>query len=167
MRTVSRFFLLCLLTVSVWAKPVDFWKVESEKSGEASAITFSAKKEPAKGQGVLMWGHWPITTAGEKSPLEPTAVLAGLYKDLKDFHLLGRKEVAWGDRTSQLVAFRATADKRPVVARALFNEGEDGIHVLVLVSNPESQKDFSKEFERLQKGWDFAKPATSNVIYLP
>lgn len=167
MRYLGSICVALLLVLSSWAKPVDFWKVESERSGETSIVTFSARKEPAKGQGLLMWGHLPAATSSDKPALESKVVLAGLYKDLKEFHLLGRKEVTWGDRPAQLVAFRAVAEKRPVVARALLHQAEDGVQVLLLVSNPESQKEFSKEFDRLQKEWDFARPAASNVIYSP
>ncbi len=167
MRYLGSLCIAFLLVLSSWAKPVDFWKVESERSGENSLVTFSAKKEPAKGQGLLMWGHLPGASSADKPPLESTVVLAGLYKDLKEFHLLGRKEVSWGDRPAQLVAFRAIAEKRPVVARALLSQAEDGVQVLLLISNPESQKEFTKEFGRLQKEWDFSRPATSNVIYSP
>lgn len=165
MKALRALFLATLLTVTCWAKPTDFWKVESERDAEASVTTFSAKGETMKGQGLLVWGRWPAAQPPSERPLDASVVLAGLYKDLKDFHLLGRKETQWGGRQAQLVAFRATAQKRPVVARALLTEGEDGVQVLLLVTNPEAQKDFAKEFDRLQKTWDFTRPGAANVIY--
>lgn len=167
MASARSLLIVGLLCLTCWAKPVDFWKVESERTGETSVTTFSAKKDPAKGQGVLLWGRWPANDPPREEPLDPSVVLAGLYKDLKDFHLLGRKEVSWGDRKAQLVAFRAVADKRPVVARALISEAAEGLQVLLLVANPEAQKDFTKEFDRLQKEWEFSRPGAANVIYSP
>ncbi len=167
MSSARTLLVVALLCLTCWAKPTDFWKVESERSGETSVTTFSAKKDPARGQGVLLWGSWPSAHPPGEEPLDPSVVLAGLYKDLKEFHLLGRKDVDWGDRKAQLVAFRAVADKRPVVARALISEIPEGVQVLLLVTNQEAQKDFIKEFDRLQKEWDFSRPGVANVIYSP
>lgn len=166
-KSLQVLFLVGFFSLAVWAKPSDFWKLESERQGETSVSTFSAKNDPAKGQGLLMWGSWSLPEAARGEPIDPSLALAGLYKDLKQFHLLGRKDVAWGDRQARLVAFRATVDKRPVVARALVWQGPEEVQVLLLVSHPEAQKDFTAQFNRLQKQWDFSRPASANVIYSP
>ena len=143
----------------------DFWKLESERLGaDVSLATFAAKSGPAKGQGVLMWALWPDNKLAV-SELDPAVILAGLYRDLKDFQLQGRKATTWGNLPAQVVAFKATVDKRTVTGRALLTSNPDGTQALLLVSHPEAQSDFSKEFERLQKDWQFTRSAATNVLY--
>lgn len=144
--------------------PHDFWKLESERSGEITVATFSAKKEPGKGQGLLLCAQWPKTEAPQPE-LEPTVVLAGLYNDLKEFQLLGSKEALWGEKPARLIAFKAVVEKRPVLGRALMTQASSGTEILLLVTNHEAQKDFMKEFDRLQRHWTFGGAAASNVLY--
>lgn len=144
--------------------PHEFWVLDSERAGAATVSTFSARKPPHKGQGILMCAHWP-DPAASSVPLEPTEVLAGLYGDLKDFQLLGSKESVWGEQPARLIAFKAMVGKRHVVGRALLSQKAEGTDVLLLVTNHEMQRDFAKEFERLQDGWSFARPVASNVLY--
>jgi hypothetical protein len=146
------------------ARPHDFWKLESERSGQVAVATFSARKAPAKGQGLLMCAHWP-RPEGQAPELKPAEVIASLYSELQDFQLLGSKEVVWAGQQARLMAFKAKVGKRPVVGRSLLAQAPSGTEALLLVTNHEAQKDFRKEFERLQGAWEFGAPATSNVLY--
>lgn len=163
-----RTFLLLLVCLVAQAdekpaKPHDFWKLESERAGAVTVATFSAKKAPAKGQGLLMCAQWP-KQEGEAA-FEPTEVVASLYSELKEFQLLGSKEVSWDGQSARLIAFKAVVGKRPVVGRSLLAQTPSGTEALLLVTNHDVQKDFSKEFERLQGSWEFGRPAASNVLY--
>jgi len=163
----SFLILLCCLVAQAQSpgKPHDFWKLESERSAEITVVTFAAKKAPAKGQGLLMCAQWPKKDGQPQPELEPTEVVASLYGDLKDFQLLGSKETVWGEQAARLISFKALVGKRPVVGRALLAQAPSGIEVLLLVSNHEAQKDFSKEFERLHNHWQFGQPASANVLF--
>lgn len=161
----SLLLLLCCLMAQAQTpgKPHDFWKLDSERSGEFTVVTFSAKKAPAEGQGLLMCASWP--KADEQPGLVPTEVVASLYGDLKDFQLLGSKETVWGEQAAHLIAFKALVGKHPVVGRSLMAQTPNGTEVLLLVTNHDAQKDFRKEFERLHSHWQFGQPATSNVLF--
>ncbi len=157
--------LLCLAgQAEPAAKPHEFWKLDSERSGAATVSSFSARKPPHKGQGLLMCAVWPKDSR-QPAELEPTEVLAGLYSELKDFQLLGSKEALWGGQPARLIAFKAKVDKRHVVGRSLLAQTPEGTEILLLVTNHEMQSEFHKEFERMQKAWSFGRPATSNVLY--
>jgi hypothetical protein len=146
------------------AKPHDFWKLDSERAAEITTSTFSAKKAPAKGQGLLMCAVWPKAQA-EVPAIQPTEVLASLYSDLKEFQLLGSKDVTWGDQPARLMAFKATVNKRPVVGRCLIAQVSTGTEAILLVTNHDMQAEFKKEFERLQKHWQFGQPAAASVLH--
>ena len=166
MLRIALLLLLCLAAqAQTTAKPHDFWKLDSERTQGVTVSTFSAKKAPAKGQGLLMCAQWPKSHSPESSDLEPTVILASLYGELKEFQLLGSKEIRWAGQPAQLVAFKATVNKRPVVGRSLLAQAPSGTEVLLLVTNNGVQKDFSKEFERLQGHWEFGGAAASNVLY--
>lgn len=146
------------------AKPHDFWKLESEQAGAITVTTFAARAAANKGQALLMCAQWPKT---EEPPadLEPTVVLGSLYSDLKEFQLLGSKDVTWGAQPARLVAFKAVVGTRPVVGRALMAQPPSGTELLLLVANHGVQQQFAKEFERMQRHWRFGGAAASNVLY--
>ena len=164
-----RSFLILLLCLMAQAEPKakanDFWKLDSERSADITVTTFSAKKAPAKGQGILMCAAWP-NQEGEPV-LEPSEVVSSMYGDLKDFQLLGSKEAVWGEQAAHLISFKAMVNKRPVVGRSLMAQTASGTEVVLLVTNHEAQKDFRKEFERLQSSWQFGQPASRNVLGTP
>lgn len=145
------------------AVPHDFWKLETERAGVVTVATFSARKAPAKGQGMLMCAHWPEQAM--QSELQPAEVVASLYSELEGFQLLGSKEAVWSGQPARLIAFKATVGKRPVLGRSLLARAPGGTEALLLITNHDVPKEFAKEFERLQGSWEFGRPAASNVLY--
>jgi hypothetical protein len=155
---------LLLLALAAGARPANFWKVESERDSDSlTQVTFSAVEGPARGQGLLMAAQW-ARQEGQTEALEPSVVLAGLYKELEDFQLLGSKDALWGGQPARLISFKATVNKRPVVGRSLIAQAPSGTEALLLVTNQDMQSSFGKEFGRLQAHWEFGRPAAANVL---
>jgi hypothetical protein len=162
----SLLLLLVCLVAQVDGQPRkthDFWKLESERAGAVTVVTFAAQKAPNKGQGILMCAHWPRQEGEDE--LRPTEVVSSMYSELKEFQLLGSKDADWSGQPARLLAFKAKVGQKPVVGRALMAQTPERTETLLLITNHDPPKEFAREFERLQGHWDFGRPAASNVLY--
>ena len=168
-RLIETTFLCILLSCQIFAQSTGrgsgFWKLESEKSTPLKVTTFTAKDAPYKGQGLLMWTTLPAADKSVSDELDARRVLAGLYKDLKEFKVLGKKSVKWGGRPAHLVGFKAKSEKRTIVGRLLMSDTDDGIETLLMVRNPEAPDRFRSEFDAFMTRWEFGRPGASNVLY--
>ncbi len=169
-KTFLRVSLLCvLLSVQVFAqtpgKGSGFWKLESEKSTPLKVTTFAAKETPYKGQGILIWTMLAAADENVSDELDARRVLGSLYKDLKEFKVLGKKSVEWGGLPAHLVAFKAKSDKNTIVGRLLMADTKEGIETLLMVNNPNAPKKFRTEFDGFLTRWQFGRPGVSNVLY--
>lgn len=137
------------------------WVLQPDQSESHRLATFLPTQDALKGQGVVMVGALPIEDP--QTPLDASQVLAGLYRDLKDFRLVGTKATNWAGRPAHVVAFKATHQKHTVLGRALWSQDESSVQVLLLLSHPSAAKSFEKEFIKWQTYWNFDSPALANV----
>lgn len=140
------------------------WVLKSEREEPIQAKTFAPKDKKLEGQALLLWTE--LADSDQAGPVKVETVLGGLFSELDEYRLTGRKSVVWGQRPSEVVSFMAEVSKRPFIGRMLLTTGGDGpVTALVLLTLSEFHESYLENFDHLERRWDHSQTAVTNVLY--
>ncbi len=140
------------------------WVLTAERGEPARVMTFAPKDKKLEGQALLFWTE--LADQDGAGPVKVETVLGGLFSELDEYRLMGRKSVSWGQRPSEVVSFQAEVSKRPFTGRLLLTtDGEGPVFALVLLTLSDFHQVYLEKFDFLERHWDHAQPASTNVLY--
>lgn len=144
----SLWFLL-LFTLSSWvagAEEARFWS-ESEAPEGKNWRVFVPSSEKLKEQGTLVIS----TVSSPYQPSQASQLMGTLFSEIKNFKMMGQKQVPWERGTATLVSFQGDRGKSTLIGRALVLPSASETQVVLLVRHPKSSRKIVEEFNQLDQ----------------